>query len=286
MIDLGCGAWYAAIDPERGAQVLRLRYNGQPVLREPESTAALAAEPVLYGMPFLFPPNRVTDGIFTFDGRAYHLPITEPARHNHIHGLFAGAAFRVEERGPDRLTTILDNSGEYFPFSCRVKMNDTLSGNGFYRETTIENTGSSDMPVEIGFHTTFAAPGKFLVPIDRRWETDDRIIPTGYLLPLNNEEQEIAAGNGPRGIHVSGFYTARGHMARIGKFKYHVSDDFTDWVLFSRDDEAWICVEPQSGPVNQLNCPDCRRLSPGKRLCLWQKIGLVQENEREGDNEG
>lgn len=283
MIELGRGDWTAAIDPERGAQVLRLRHRGRPVLREPE--APLMAEPVLYGMPFLFPPNRVADGRFRFDGKTYELPLTEPARHNHIHGLFTGAAFAVAEGGPSHLTAVLENSGEYFPFPCRVTMRDRLEENGFRRETEIENTGAADMPVQVGFHTAFAAPGDFLAPIAQRWETDGRYLPTGRLLPLDSGERDIAAGRGPRGVRVSGFYTAQaggaGRLARIGEFCYQVSEEFTDWVLFAREGESWICVEPQSGPVNQLNDPGCRRLSPGESLCLWQRITVEGSGEKE-----
>ncbi len=105
MIELRKGHWFAAIDPDCGARVLSLRYKNEPVLREPENTDELSSEPLLYGMPFLFPPNRVADGHFTFDGKDYRLPINEPARNNHIHGLFAGASFMVLGSGPDRVIT-------------------------------------------------------------------------------------------------------------------------------------------------------------------------------------
>lgn len=276
---LSRGAWTAAIHPERGAQVLSLRYNGRPVLREPDALAALDAEPMLYGIPFLFPPNRVAGGRFVFDGKSYELPLNESARNNHIHGLFAGAVFTVAESGPSHLTTKLENTGEAFSFPCRVIMRDRLGEDGFCRETEIENTGTTDMPVEMGFHTTFAAPGAFQVPLDQRWETDERFLPTGRLVSLDSKEQDIVAGCGPRGSRVSGFYTAQagsvGRLARIGAFYYQVSEEFTDWVLFSRDGESWVCVEPQSGPVNQLNHPECRRLAPGEKICFWQRISLA-----------
>ncbi len=288
MIELRKGHWFAAIDPDCGARVLSLRYKNEPVLREPENTDELSSEPLLYGMPFLFPPNRVADGHFTFDGKDYRLPINEPARNNHIHGLFAGASFMVLGSGPDRVITHMESKGEYFPFPCEVAMTDSLDKEGFCRKTQVTNTGAGDMPVEIGFHTAFAAPGEFMAPISRRRETDDRFIPTGDLLPLDGTEQEIAAGRGPRGGRGSGVYTAKegsaGRMAQIGEFTYEVSEKFTDWVLFSRAGEGWVCVEPQTGPVNELNRYGCRRLRPGESLCLWQKISLLKKRKK-GDNE-
>ena len=107
-----------------------------------------------------------------------------------------------------------------------------------------------------------------------RWETDDRFLPTGRLLPLNELEQGIVRGAGPRGVRVSGFYRSAGPLAGVGPFGYRVSASFTDWVLFARPGEDWISIEPQSGPVDGFNRPDVCTLASGASVCFAQAIGL------------
>ena len=49
-------------------------------------------------------PNRITDGRYERDGRAQQLALTEPARHNAIHGLVRWATWTVVEHREDRIT--------------------------------------------------------------------------------------------------------------------------------------------------------------------------------------
>ena len=273
MIVLETGAWQAAIWPERGARVMRLAFHGQPILREPVSSEDLDKNPMVYGIPFLFPPNRTDGGRFSFEGKEYRLPVNEPQWKNHIHGLFADAPFEVVEEGKDRLLTKVENKGNLFPFPCRVEMLDLLTEKGFRRETRIINTGSGRMPVEIAFHTTFASGESVQVPLALRWETDERYLPTGRMLALSSWEEQLCLGADTRGQIVSGFYTAAGHTAQIGDFLYTVSENFTDWITFNGKGQEWICLEPQSGPVNGLNLPGgCTVLEPGEEISFWQEI--------------
>lgn len=274
MIRLEAGSWQAEILPERGARVSKLRLKGIPILREASCPADLAADPALYGIPFLFPPNRTADGKFRFEGIEYSLPINEPLRHNHIHGLFVDAPFTVQKADDCQLCVAIENEGEWFPFPCRVEIFDTISQCGFRRETKVVNTGSRRMPVEIAFHTTFASGARVQVPLGLRWETDLRYLPTGRMLSLSPLEEQLLHGIDTRNQKISGFYTAAGHTALIGDIAYRVSPNFTDWVLFNGGGQEWICVEPQSGPVNGLNFPDCPTLAPGESVMFWQEIGV------------
>ena len=47
-------------------------------------------------------PNRIRDGRYTFEGTAYQLPLTEPGKHNAIHGLSNWSRWRLAERAPTR----------------------------------------------------------------------------------------------------------------------------------------------------------------------------------------
>ncbi len=69
---------------EVGGGVRAFTRAGRPVLDgyEPDEMATFAQGQVL--IPW---PNRLADGRYEFAGRTHQLPLTEPAKHNAIHGL-------------------------------------------------------------------------------------------------------------------------------------------------------------------------------------------------------
>ncbi len=78
MIDLKCGYHTAVIDTLHGANCMRLRnekYNST-ILRETPANGVLD-NLYLYGMPILYPVNRIFKGSFEFEGRKYQFPINE-----------------------------------------------------------------------------------------------------------------------------------------------------------------------------------------------------------------
>lgn len=273
-VHLTYGDWTAVIIPSFGANTVRLRHGDKDLLRFPETMEELRTAPYLFGMPLLMPPNRTEDGMFTFDGRAYRLPINEPRHRNHIHGFMADAPFRVKRLSESQMTSFYENNGERYPFRFRMTVTSKLEKQGFFQQVDIANRSNADIPVMLGFHTAFLEPETFSVPIGKRWETNERHIPTGRLLELTEKERELRQGCRPGGLSISGFYTAAGHLARIGEYVYRTSDNFTQWVLFNGGgDQGYLCVEPQSGPVNGLNRPNgCIRLKKGESVQFWTAI--------------
>ena len=278
-LHLASGHWSATIWPGFGANTVRLRYKEQDILRWPVHVRELREAPHLYGMPLLVPPNRVEDGEFAFDGRTYQLQRNEPRYGNHIHGLMADAPFTVVRGSGNEVVCEYENRGERYPFAFRMTVVVSLDGRGFRQEIIIANTAESDMPVMLGIHTAFVEPATFCVPIGRRWETDSRHLPTGVLLELNAREREYRHGCRTGDEPISGFYTAIGQRARIGDFSYRMSDNFTQWVLFNGGGgKGFLCVEPQSGPVNGLNCTDGYiRLKKGESARFWTAVSREGE---------
>ena len=68
-------------------------------------------------------PNRLRDGRYTFDGRAYQVPLNEPELGNAIHGLVRWVAWSALDRGPDRVAMehVLHPSPGY-PFTLRLRI--------------------------------------------------------------------------------------------------------------------------------------------------------------------
>ena len=267
-ISLHCGDWKAVIAPEFGMNAISLTCQGRPVLRSPESRAALAGDSCVYGTPIIMPPNRTAGGRFCFDGREYSLPINEPAFHNHLHGRLHNREFCVSEQSETMVKGCYVNEGAVFPFPFRVEVTACLTEDGLAQEFLFTNTGKTDMPLTFGLHTVFAVEKSIRVPIEKRWVTNDCYIPTGELEALSQEAESYRDGMNPNGKLVRGFYTAGGGEARIDEFHYRVSDNFNQWVLWNSDGNGDFCaIEPMCGAVNALNSGEgLLRVKPGETV--------------------
>ena len=60
----------AILVPSLGSNLLSLKYKHKDIelLRTPDSVEEYKKASILYGMPILFPPNRIEDGQFTYKG--------------------------------------------------------------------------------------------------------------------------------------------------------------------------------------------------------------------------
>ena len=265
-VTLKCGRWQAEIVPQLGMNTVFLTCDGRPVLRTPESWEALCADSCVYGTPLLMPPNRTEEGRFTFDGKAWQLPVNEPAFRNHLHGLLHCRKFTVTEQTETMLAGFYENRGEIFPYPYRVEVICRIREDGYLQEFLFTNTGETDMPLTFGLHTVFAAPEQIRVPIHRRWTVNDCYIPTGELEELSEEALTYREGTSPEGKLVRGFYTSCGGEVQLGRFRYRVSSNFDQWVLWNGDGNSGFCaIEPMCGAVNALNSGEgLLRLAPGQ----------------------
>ena len=254
ILELAAGKWRADVAPERGGNIVGLRFDGQNVLApiRPDN-----ADPYLIGSPLLLPANRTAGGRFRFEGRLCRLPVNEPKSGSHVHGLLHTAAFSAAERSDASVRLIYENHGEIYPFPFRMEVVYALSESGLAARYALTNLSDGAMPYSFGLHTTFVEPARFSVPLGMQQERDDKNLPTGRYLPLNETEEAYARGADSRGRVVSGYYTAAGDTARIGEYRYR-AEGFDHWILYNaRGKGGVLCVEPQRGCVDALNRPDC-----------------------------
>ena len=274
-VKLICGDWEAAVLPGFGMNVTALCHKGDPVLREPDDPGVLRENPHVYGIPLLLPANRTAGGRFTFGDTVYTLPLNEPLRHNHIHGLMYEAPFRVMRQTENSVTAVYENGGERYPFPFCMEITDTLKENGLHREVRLKNTGTAAMPYTLAFHTAFTAPERFSAPIGNRFLCDERYIPTGEMTGLTPQETGYRTGSSADDIRISGFYEAAGHTARLDDTVFSVSENFDEWILFNGGGgQEFLCIEPQCGEVNGLNTAGGHRvLQPGEEEIFTLFIG-------------
>lgn len=138
-IRLKFGRYEAVALPGNGANLISFRDNetGYSFLREPdaESIEAFKQSPSVYGIPFLFPPNRYEDGKFLWNGVTYELPINEEATHNHLHGFLHTVRWEVEDYGSgEQGSYVVMNQHvreghpmfRYLPFTFTMKLTYSL----------------------------------------------------------------------------------------------------------------------------------------------------------------
>lgn len=140
----------------------------------------------------LFPwPNRITDGEYTFDGITQHLPLSESARRNAIHGLTRWANWQRADDASDESTVELTHRlhGEPgYPHQLDLRLTYHLTDR-LTVTASATNVGRSAAPYGYGAHP-YLSVGR---PIDecvlefraaQRLEVSDRMTPTG-LTPVD-----------------------------------------------------------------------------------------------------
>ena len=134
-------------------------------------------------------PNRIEDGQYEFAGRVHQAPISEPARHNALHGLTRWMNWTAVERAPDRvLMSLVLHPQDGYPFTLRFDVEYRLSAGGLSVRTTASNVGQQAAPYGAGHHPylTVDTPidgARLKMPALMRLEANDRLIPTGRVLP-------------------------------------------------------------------------------------------------------
>lgn len=116
-----------------------------------------------HGAPLVPWPNRLGDGAYSFDGNDYQVALTEPDKHNAIHGLLRWRNWEAIEYQPDRvlLATRLHPLKGY-PFLLDVQIEYTVSEAGLTVATTATNQGDTTCPYGSGQHP-YLSPGTGLI---------------------------------------------------------------------------------------------------------------------------
>lgn len=297
-IELRHGAWSARIAVSSGANCISLCHNGygMRILREPPEVGEWD-NPYLYGMPLLFPVNRISGGRFFFEGREYTFPINEPQTGCHLHGDLHDAPFEVISVHADTLCCSLTRKARKgFPHDFRVDVEDTLTDRGLTRRVTVHNLSDTNMPCLLGFHTTFAlAEGVALAQADvgALIERDAHYLPTGRLLPEDAITKALETSDfRTKETFISRHYRAAG-QGRVSLYFpgnglrvcYRADEKFAYRLLYNGGSDTYLCMEPQSCAVDAANAPypdgfaSVPHVPPRGSLCFVTEITLIKEGE-------
>jgi len=289
---LETNVYEAIIVPSVGANLVRL-FNKEKqvdILRTPtpEEMEIFTSRPQIFGVPLLFPPNRIEDGKYSFAGKNYEFPITIPDQNNYHHGIIKSQPFTITHTRYSSDAVEVEASFfsnrinlaiyENFPHEFVCKIRFILSDNELTHIITFTNLGTKPMPFGIGYHTPLRIPFskntdksdyKLRLSIGKRWELSDRSLPTGTLLELNEEELLLRGeGLNPTGKPIESAFTDEAlsingkpyHGAILTCQKdnvnvyYEVDNKFKHWTLWNNGgDVNWFCPEPQTWAINAPN---------------------------------
>ena len=138
------------------------------------------------GQPLIPWPNRLRDGRYRWKGTELQLDLSEPARHNAIHGLVRWRNWEVRAREPARVVLGHLLHGEPgYPFMLALELEYTLEPRGLTVTTSALNIGPEPCPYGAGAHPYFSLGAVRIdsailtVPAARRLLADERGIPEG-----------------------------------------------------------------------------------------------------------
>lgn len=273
--------WLAEINLEIGANLYRLKdlKNDLEILRSPDSLDQFVRSPETYGIPVLFPPNRIDAGKFVWNGRAYQFPVNETERNNHLHGLILGQEWKLEEKTAHsvRMSFSFDESKKnfkYFPHRMLLTLSYEFTADKVNQTFTVENLSKESIPVGLGYHTAFRTYGEtskvFISAGDGLWEVQKpRYLATGKLLPWTDETAfhlpgGFSADEREVSMHCPAAETMLDGKAFHGAVIYHpekklsvhyeTSKNLRHWYLWNRGGhQGFFCVEPMSWMINSPN---------------------------------
>jgi aldose 1-epimerase len=113
-----------------------------------------------HGAPLIPWPNRLADGRYRFDETDYQVALTEPAKHNAIHGFMRWRAWAASERSASRVVMgarLLPLEG--YPFALDLRVSYELSDAGLTVASTAKNVGERACPYGCGQHP-YLSPGR------------------------------------------------------------------------------------------------------------------------------
>jgi len=112
-----------------------------------------------HGAPLIPWPNRLADGRYRFDGVDHQVALTEPEKHNAIHGFLRWRPWRVLHQTESRVAMgIRLFPMEGYPSCLDVEVDYALGDEGLVVTTTATNAGVRPCPYGAGQHP-YLSPG-------------------------------------------------------------------------------------------------------------------------------
>ncbi|MCT1459095.1 hypothetical protein M3G03_06005 [Aestuariimicrobium sp. p3-SID1156] len=288
MDDSAVAEWTISSEPlsatltRRGAFIRSLRHGDREILSsfEPGTT------PIMMDGAQLLPwPGRIANGRYDWQGTVQELPITEPERHNAIHGLAHRLDWELVDHSTDRLALGVHLEPQPgWPGDVRVSLTATLDERTLTIVVEVENVGAEEIPFGYGAHPYVRLGGAPRA----EWEVEapfadvllvdhDRLLPLelGRVDDPGNPLPDLRIRQHLGHTHLDHAFTAPGEHPWKVRVSHQdmavtISSPDMDWVqLYTPKDASLLAIEPMSVGADAFNggpgAKGLRHLAPGQR---------------------
>ena len=317
VVELAADGYYAIVAPSLGSNVLRFRDNekGMEIFRYSDdlTISEFMNSPEIWGLPTLYLPNRLDNGVLKTSDAEYHFPVNETRFGNHLHGFLHKAAHKIKALAADKtgrayVTTTYTHDESSFFFNCfplkfTVDITIELSKDGLKHTFSITNKSKKMLPISVATHTTINAPfvdgGKqenitLQVPAVKKLQFNKkRWLPNGRQLNLIDYDMEYVNGTmcpvlkdicndmytaGTVKLDGEDFYGCVMTDTESGKkICYEVDDKYKFWIVWNHEGFMnYFCPEPMTAQVNAPNLDMPREKSGYEEVAPKQTYTVSQ----------
>ncbi|MFF5104612.1 aldose 1-epimerase [Streptomyces sp. NPDC000134] len=235
-ITLTAGDAEATVLPGNGGRVGGLRVGGVELLRQGDRYGCFPMAPWC---------GRVREGRFRDGATVHQMPLNSPP--HAIHGFVRDAAWRTARVTPTEAVLTCELTDPW-PYPGLVTQQVALSEDALTLTMSVE-TYQSSFPAQLGWHPwfnrTLGDGAGVTIGFDAAWQEERGAdhLPTG-----NRTEPEPGPWDDcfgmPDGVDVTLTWPERLELKVTSPER---------WVVVYDEQEAAVCVEPQTGPPNGLN---------------------------------
>ncbi|MGW7283205.1 aldose epimerase family protein [Streptomyces sp. NPDC054844] len=237
-ITLTAGDAEATVLPGNGGRIGGLRVGGTELLRQGERYGCFPMVPWC---------GRIREGRFRDGAVVHQMPLNSPP--HAIHGTARDAAWRTARVTADEAVITYDLT-EPWPYSGRVTQAIALAEDALTLTMSVE-TYESSFPAQIGWHPWFnrtldgADGAGVAIAFDPAWQEErgDDHLPTGNRVDPEPGPWDDCFGM-PDGVDVTLTWPERLELRVTSPER---------WAVVYDEQEAAVCVEPQTGPPDGLN---------------------------------
>ncbi|WP_030662828.1 aldose epimerase [Streptomyces rimosus] len=243
---LAAGDTEVTVDPANGCRLASLRIGGTEVLRQGAKYGSFPMVPWC---------GRIDGGRFRNGGELHQMPLNSPP--HAIHGTGRDVAWKTARADTASATftyDLLDPGAAPWPYPGRVTQLVELAEDGGSLTLTMGIEASADsFPAQAGWHPWFlrrlGEEGRqsedVRIDFSAAWQEERGAdhLPTGQRIDPRPGPWDDCFGM-PDGVDVT--------LTWPGRLELKVTSR-AEWVVVYDEQEAAVCVEPQSGPPNGLN---------------------------------
>ncbi|PZT68990.1 aldose 1-epimerase [Streptomyces sp. SW4] len=234
-ITLAAGDAEATVRPGNGGRVTGLRVGGVELLRQGERYGCFPMVPWC---------GRIREGRFRDGATVRQMPLNNPP--HAIHGTARDAAWRTA-RATKTEAVLTHDLADPWPYPGRVTQHVALAEDALTLTMSVE-TYESSFPAQIGWHPWFnrtLGGTDVALGFDPAWQEErgDDHLPTGNRIDPRPGPWDDCFGM-PGGVDVT--------LTWPGLLELRVTSP-EEWVVVYDEQDAAVCVEPQTGPPNGLN---------------------------------